>query len=129
MILASGRFDQNPGIVMPHLMTYANPVCLHSQLLRLLQSDVTAVFINPDLNGATDSSSVHLHTLAGGTVYTQCFQTKIILLGRIEAGDFSCWKVYHYDMLRQTLLMWLNVFWMNGRKATDMGFCLAAGVS
>lgn len=99
-------------------MTYVDAVFLHSWLLQLIESDVTVVFINPDLNGTTGLSNVHLHTLSGGTVYTQCFQANIILHWLIEAGDSSWWKVYHCDMLRPCRCGWMCFGWRTGRPLT-----------
>jgi hypothetical protein len=84
-------------------MTQVSAVFPHCQLLRLIKSDVTMMFIYRTLGGTTSLSNVHLPALTGDAirVYVLCFEAQVVFHGAEEVGDFSRWKTYHFDaMLR-----------------------------
>jgi hypothetical protein len=73
----------------------------HGQLLRLIQSCVTMVFIYLGLVGRIGLSNVHLPSLRGDAVFARCFQSQVVFHGAEEVGDFSRWKIYRFDAMRR----------------------------
>jgi hypothetical protein len=65
-------------------MMTQTPALFHHDRVLLL-SDVTVVFINPDLKGTRDQFNVHLPLLLVDSIKTRLFQVKIILHGPKEA--------------------------------------------
>jgi hypothetical protein len=89
--------DQDTGVISGPV--YA--VLSHGRFLQMIKPDVPIMLSDPSLNEMPSLSNVDLTTLAGNTVYAQCFQAEVIFDRPKETGNLFKLEAYSSDVMPQ----------------------------